>query len=83
MPFCEWVAGEMNAPKTGDAIQDRADYEHRFKKVAVRIAAKIEMRSKAHSNLGVVEAPGCRTFSLAYAWARGRWRSLSFKASQL
>jgi len=66
----EWTAGTTS--------ETFADVTHTLTDVVTSEGDGIEVRSRAVSNLSLTEDGGCRTWSPAYAWARGRWKSLTF-----
>lgn len=61
---------------TTPGLDDMDDYAHVWESVPLYEGDTVEVWGKAHSNLGLEEAAGCRDWSPTYAWARGRWRLL-------
>ncbi|SIS47729.1 hypothetical protein SAMN05421766_102165 [Zobellia uliginosa] len=65
------LIGEFQNPETA---RDMAPYSRTFKNVPVKTGDIIQIESNTHSNGKIPEDD-------AYAYARGRWRSISFECS--
>ncbi|MEM6959291.1 MAG: hypothetical protein AAF411_26115 [Myxococcota bacterium] len=84
-----WVDGErigaFSNPVTAETpgLEDMEPFRFTFEAVPIFEGAQIEVRARAHSNLTLLEGAACREWDETYAWARGRWESLTFAPREL